>query len=827
MTELSGTLDGVGLPAIVRFLTGLRKTGCLRIVHNEWRGEIFFDQGQVTGATLASRHGLTALDALVQALPGGDFTFDGAVSGTASREASISLSSDALQGHLDDLASSATNGTARLPSFDWVAAVDDSSSSSTEETVPLDRGTLQTLLAVDGRRTVEEIVKQRGSLDVLWQLAHLVEVGLVSVGARAAVSATPVVAEPAAVEPNPDQTVRIARTAVEAAVVEPIAAEPAPVAAEAEHIEPIAAEPEPERPTPIIARPFAVEPIPVVAAEVRDHCPKLGFEDDPDNAFGRPTRMHRCFAAGTPLPLSLDQQRELCLSSEYGTCPRLTMSASAPESRPAQRPADMPGPRRPGPGLRRPEPDADDPRIVRLPIAGRASAAERGAVADRQVVGGPERNRFRSAAVPARESAQTTPSMRPTPSTPPTPLRSRLERANGSTDGAVAESPPIAAQELGPTSPRSAFQDAVTSPLERRFRGIPIVVIAGGAVVLVVLALVAYLLGPRLGDLFVDDSVDPSKMPNTSAVAAGTPIAALTGPRATAIARATATASALAAGAPAAAAPVTSDAPAAKPTITAAGAASAASASNVAPAPTLPPEPAQTAPQSAPAKPAVTGSDVAAPSSSGSSSTAPAAAAPAGGPASGAAQPAAGTLLDERFANNDRNWPSAPQGTAYLTNSSYRLATRQVGQFVAVGAPIVDTLKDVIVNASFHKLSGPSGGGYGIIVRDQASAPQNGTSQVGRYYVLEAGDNGEVGMWRRDGDQWTDLLPWQPNPAVKTGLGSNDLSVRAVGNRLSLTVNGTLVATKTDDTFAAGGVGVFVGGDGNQVAVDRFSIQTP
>jgi len=35
------------------------------------------------------------------------------------------------------------------------------------------------------------------------------------------------------------------------------------------------------------------------------------------------------------------------------------------------------------------------------------------------------------------------------------------------------------------------------------------------------------------------------------------------------------------------------------------------------------------------------------------------------------------------------------------------------------------------------------------------------------------------------------------------------------------------VATKTDDTFSAGGVGVFVGGDGNQVAVDRFSIQTP
>src|SRR5712692_1560124 len=143
MTELSGTLDGVGLPAIVRFLTGLRKTGCLHIVHNDWRGEIFFDQGQVSGASLASRHGLTALDALVQALPGGDFTFDGASSGTASREASISLSSDALQAHLDDLASSAANGTPRLPSFDWVLALAVQDSSN-EETLPLDRGTLQT-----------------------------------------------------------------------------------------------------------------------------------------------------------------------------------------------------------------------------------------------------------------------------------------------------------------------------------------------------------------------------------------------------------------------------------------------------------------------------------------------------------------------------------------------------------------------------------------------------------------------------------------------------------------------------------------------------------
>jgi hypothetical protein len=70
-------------------------------------------------------------------------------------------------------------------------------------------------------------------------------------------------------------------------------------------------------------------------------------------------------------------------------------------------------------------------------------------------------------------------------------------------------------------------------------------------------------------------------------------------------------------------------------------------------------------------------------------------------------------------------------------------------------------------------------------------------------------------------------LPWQHADAVKTGNAPNELTVRAVGNRLSLSINGTEVATRSDATFAGGNVGLFVGGDGNQVAVSHFSIQTP
>jgi hypothetical protein len=142
-------------------------------------------------------------------------------------------------------------------------------------------------------------------------------------------------------------------------------------------------------------------------------------------------------------------------------------------------------------------------------------------------------------------------------------------------------------------------------------------------------------------------------------------------------------------------------------------------------------------------------------------------------------------------------------------------------------AAVGEILQDVIVNASFRKVGGPAGGGYGIIVRDQGPAPRDGSNQLGRYYVLEVGDKGEVGIWRREGDRWIDLLPWTRSDAVRPGNSSNEVTVKAIGDNLSLSVNGTEVGTRTDDTLAVGNVGVFVGGDGNSVALDQISVRTP
>jgi hypothetical protein len=201
--------------------------------------------------------------------------------------------------------------------------------------------------------------------------------------------------------------------------------------------------------------------------------------------------------------------------------------------------------------------------------------------------------------------------------------------------------------------------------------------------------------------------------------------------------------------------------------------------------------------------------------------------APVGSNRAAGAPTALRMLFDEQFADNQMGWPSNPQSTGWLGDNVYSLFARQPSQFVALGAPLPGSLHDVVVTAIFRKVGGPPGGGYGVIVRDQGPGPRDGSSQSGRFYVLEASDRGEVGIWRRENDRWIDLLPWTGSEAVRQGTGTNQLTAQAVGQRLTFLVNGTQVASLEDEVLADGRVGVFIGGDFNEVALESFRVEVP
>ena len=184
-------------------------------------------------------------------------------------------------------------------------------------------------------------------------------------------------------------------------------------------------------------------------------------------------------------------------------------------------------------------------------------------------------------------------------------------------------------------------------------------------------------------------------------------------------------------------------------------------------------------------------------------------------------------LFAERFVSPLDGWPHNPQGTAWFADGTYQLRAKEPGRFVAVGAPITRPVGDVMMSARFRKTGGPDGGGYGFIVRNQGPT-LDGDTQSGRYLVVEVGDRGDVGIWQREDARWIDIMPWTHSNAVHIGDQANELSVTTQGNRLKFVVNGVEVANMTHAALPPdGGVGVFVGGDLNEVSLEWLIVERP
>ncbi len=185
-------------------------------------------------------------------------------------------------------------------------------------------------------------------------------------------------------------------------------------------------------------------------------------------------------------------------------------------------------------------------------------------------------------------------------------------------------------------------------------------------------------------------------------------------------------------------------------------------------------------------------------------------------------------LLSQTFAAPVAGWRNEPAGPAWFANGAYRLFARDPGRFVATGVPLAERLGDAKITAQFHKLGGPAGGGYGLIVRDQGKlVDRDGRNQNGQYLVVEVGDRGDVGIWQREQTRWIDILPWTHAEAVRLDRDSNEIVVTMHGPSLHFEVNGSGIADMSIDQLPpSGNVGVFAGGDLNEVALERLRIES-
>ena len=202
MTELSGTLDGIGLFPLLNFLGSLKAAGRLTISDADLSGALYFTEGRVVGAQFGADSGQVALDAIGLALGSGHFDFADA---DGERPTNLDLSTTELQDHLMQLQSERARIMAGIPSLEAVPV--SAMEGPDEQPIALDRATLRLLLRCDGRHTVLELARESGLLATLKRLANLYELKLIKVeSTRAVPEPVPAVA-PQPVAPAAQDTI--------------------------------------------------------------------------------------------------------------------------------------------------------------------------------------------------------------------------------------------------------------------------------------------------------------------------------------------------------------------------------------------------------------------------------------------------------------------------------------------------------------------------------------------------------------------------------------------------------------------------------------------
>jgi hypothetical protein len=181
-------------------------------------------------------------------------------------------------------------------------------------------------------------------------------------------------------------------------------------------------------------------------------------------------------------------------------------------------------------------------------------------------------------------------------------------------------------------------------------------------------------------------------------------------------------------------------------------------------------------------------------------------------------------LLREHFDQAASGWPEDTRAEVRRVEGGYRLTPRHAPGFVAVGAPLEVPVCDVVVSATFVTLGDGAGGAFGLVVRDQLPGQRGALSTLGRFYVAEIDESGEVAILQRDNDRWQPLAVGSGPTAAPVDAVRNVLTLEAVGTRLTFLLNSVPVASTCDALLDPGGVGVFVGGFGNDVLVERFVV---
>ncbi len=161
-------------------------------------------------------------------------------------------------------------------------------------------------------------------------------------------------------------------------------------------------------------------------------------------------------------------------------------------------------------------------------------------------------------------------------------------------------------------------------------------------------------------------------------------------------------------------------------------------------------------------------------------------------------------LFQDNFANTDSGWNRVRDTNGNITdyeNGGYRILNNLPISHVWANPGL--KFNDVRVDVDANKTNGPDDNYFGVICRykDGSNFYILAISSDGYYGIVKV-INGSLNLLGAD--------QMQPSEAIQQGNEANHLSVECKGDSLSLSVNGTLLATTQDKDFSSGDVGLEV-----------------
>ncbi len=167
--------------------------------------------------------------------------------------------------------------------------------------------------------------------------------------------------------------------------------------------------------------------------------------------------------------------------------------------------------------------------------------------------------------------------------------------------------------------------------------------------------------------------------------------------------------------------------------------------------------------------------------------------------------PAVGYRLYDDFGDPGTGW-EITSSTDYATDyvdGAYRMVVYRPNYEIWSTDPRTEALTDHVIEVDARRIAGPEDNDFGVVFRVQPGNDE--------FYMFALSSDGFFTVQVREAGEWTDLQPWTKNAAILGGEATNRVRIEAIGPHMRFVVNGAVLTSIEDETFAGGRVGFSAG----------------